>query len=107
MNPKPEVCRNRRIRIDGSEEVFALVVRTWHGDTVATTAVHRQEFDHRIGGARFVLPEQLKRGDALTEVGHLASAMTDKCAVSAIPVDGQKSVIVTTQDVLDNEDRKV
>jgi len=74
--------------IDG--EPFALVVTTRHDDVVATTAIHRNDFRRRIGGARFV-----ETTGGLSEVGHLSSTMTEKCMAAMIPADGQKSVIVT------------
>jgi len=42
----------RDIIID--EEPFVLVVTTHHEDAVATTAIHRNDFERHIGGARFV-----------------------------------------------------
>ena len=73
--------------IDIGGESFALLVETRHGSITARTAVHRQGFLRRIGGARFV-----RKGD-VAEVGHLASGMTWKCAAAGLPADGEKSVI--------------
>ncbi len=84
------------------------MVTTLHGDTVATTAVHRHDFERHIGGVRFVpRPTGPQAPDGLSEVGHLASAMTQKCMAAMIPADGQKSVIMTTPDVLASEDLRV
>lgn len=69
------------------EDRFALLVETQHGSITARTAVHRQDFRRRVGGARFV-----RQGD-VAEVGHLAAGMTWKCAAAYIPADGEKSVI--------------
>ena len=86
MSEPPIIHRN--LMIDG--ERFALVVTTSHDDVVATTAIHRNDFRRRIGGARFV-----ETTGGLSEVGHLSSTMTEKCMAAMIPADGQKSVIVT------------
>lgn len=86
----------RDLVIDG--ERFALVVQTRHGDAVATTAIHRQRFERRIGGVRL----RERKDDAvenLSEVGHLSSTMTDKCLAASIAADGQKTVVVTAPDV--------
>jgi len=104
MDGTPLILRNHVI--DG--ETFALVVQTRHGDTIATTAIHQQNFERRIGGVRCVLPP--KNGgarDGLTEVGHLSSTMTEKCMAAMIPADGQKSVVVTTPEVMENAGLKV
>lgn len=82
----PAARIKRDVSIGG--ERFALVVETEHGSITAITAVHRQQFERRIGGARFV-----RRGD-LTEVAHLSSAMTGKCLAANIPADGQKSIVI-------------
>jgi glutamate dehydrogenase (NAD(P)+) len=104
MSHEPRIYRNHDI--DG--EIFALVVQTRHGDTVATTAIHQQNFARRIGGVRCVLPPKNgSASDALTEVGHLSSTMTEKCMAAMIPADGQKSVVVTTPDVMADDDKKV
>lgn len=50
MSDGPIIERN--IAID--EESFALVVTTHHDGAVATTAIHRHDFQRRIGGVRFV-----------------------------------------------------
>lgn len=95
--------------IDIEGERFALVVTTEHeGGTVARTAIHKQSFARRIGGARFVpRPEGADDDFGLAEVGHLASAMSEKCLAAMIPADGQKSVLVTTEDIVKDEARKV
>lgn len=80
----PLIYRNREI---GSER-FALVVCTEHGPIKAITAVHRQQYARRIGGIRFVT------AGSLTEVGHLASCMTEKCSLAEIPADGQKTIVI-------------
>ncbi|MDJ0523392.1 MAG: Glu/Leu/Phe/Val dehydrogenase dimerization domain-containing protein [Planctomycetota bacterium] len=70
-------------------ETFAVVVETEHeGGVVARTAVHSQDFDRRIGGARTVMQ------GSESEVGHLSSAMTVKCAAAHLPADGEKSLVV-------------
>ncbi|MEA2489600.1 MAG: glutamate dehydrogenase [Acidobacteriota bacterium] len=84
MSEPPIIGRN--VTIDG--EPFALVVTTHHDGAVATTAVHTNDFERRIGGARFV-----ESVSGPSEVGHLASTMTEKCMAAMIPADGQKSVI--------------
>lgn len=85
----------RNVIIDPHDgEVFALVVRTGHDGIEATTAIHRQDFSRRIGGARFV------KKASRVEVGRLASTMTKKCLAAMIPADGQKSVIVTGETPL-------
>lgn len=98
---------DRDIIIEG--EPFALVVTTEHEDgTVARTAIHRQHFARRIGGARFVVrPEGADADFGLAEVGRLSCGMTEKCAAAMIPADGQKSVIVSTLDVVGDQARKV
>lgn len=73
--------------IDIGGQRFALLVETEHDGVVARTAVHRQDFRRRIGGARFV-----RHGD-VQEVAHLAAGMTWKCAAAGLPADGQKSVL--------------
>jgi glutamate dehydrogenase (NAD(P)+) len=89
-------------------ETFALVVQTRHGGSVATTAVHRQDFPRCIGGVRCVLPAAGGgAADGLAEVGHLSSTMTEKCMAAMIAADGQKSVVVTTPEVMDDHARKV
>lgn len=81
-------------------ERFAVVVKTEHdGGVVARTAVHRQDFDRRIGGARTV-----ERGDE-AEVGHLSSAMTVKCAAAHLPADGEKSLVVVGGPLPRHEER--
>lgn len=98
---------DRDIEIEG--ERFALVVTTHHeGPTVARTAIHRQSFARRIGGARFVpRPADAGADYGLAEVGRLSCAMTEKSLAAMIPADGQKSVLVTTQEIVEDEDRKV
>lgn len=104
MDGEPEVCRGRVIK----GKTFALVVKTRHGDTVATTAVHEQNFLRHIGGVRCVLPPKDGTSDeGLTEVGNLASTMTEKCMAAMIPADGQKTVVVTTPDVMEDAQKKV
>ncbi|HEX9985838.1 MAG TPA: hypothetical protein VGF69_21440 [Thermoanaerobaculia bacterium] len=96
---EPPIIR-RDITIDG--ELFALVVTTHHdGGVEATTAIHRQEFARRVGGARFV-----DQADGLTEVGHLSSTMTEKCMAAMIPADGEKTVIVTGSPTPPSEERR-
>lgn len=87
MRERNPTVRIRRGEYIGGEQ-FALVVETTHGPITAITAVHRQRFDRRIGGARFV-----KRGN-VAEVAHLSSAMTGKCLAANIPADGQKTIVV-------------
>jgi glutamate dehydrogenase (NAD(P)+) len=105
MMQEPRIDRD--VVIGG--EPFALVVTTYHESrTIARTAVHRQTFQRRIGGARFVpRPEDAGEDYGLAEVGHLSCAMSEKCLVSMIPADGQKSVVVTTPEIVKDEDRKV
>lgn len=105
MTKEPGIDRD--VIIDG--EPFALVVTTYHEDqTIARTAVHRQTFERRIGGARFVpRPEDADEDYGLAEVGHLSCAMSEKCLVSMIPADGQKSVVVATPEIVRDENRKV
>lgn len=81
----------RDMEIDG--DYFALVVETQHGPATAITAIHRRVFQRSIGGARFV-----RRG-GLSEVGHLASSMTEKCLAACIPADGQKTLIVFPEGI--------
>lgn len=97
---------DRDIEIEG--EPFALVVTTHHeAGTVARTAIHRQNFERRIGGARFVeRPSDADDDYGLAEVGRLSCAMSEKSLAAMIPADGQKSVIVTTREVVGDEDRK-
>ncbi|WP_420128205.1 hypothetical protein [Longimicrobium sp.] len=97
---------DRDIEIEG--EPFALVVTTYHeAGTVARTAIHRQNFDRRIGGARFVpRPPDAADDFGLAEVGRLSCAMTEKSLAAMIPADGQKSVLVTTPEIVGDEDRK-
>lgn len=97
MNKAPLVLRN--VTIDN--ELFALVVTTYHDGAEATTAIHRQDFERRIGGARFV-----DRTLSLSEVGHLARTMTQKCMAAMIPADGQKSVIAAGPIDLLTEERR-
>jgi len=97
MNEPPIVGRD--VMIDG--EPFALVVTTHHEGVIATTAIHRHDFERRIGGARFV---ETARG--LSEVGHLSSTMTEKCMAAMIPADGQKTVIVTGPGNALSEERR-
>jgi glutamate dehydrogenase/leucine dehydrogenase len=104
MDAEPHILRNHVI--DG--ELFALVAQTRHGDTIATTAIHQQNFARHIGGVRCVLPP--KGGgaaDGLMEVGHLSSTMTEKCMAAMIPADGQKTVVVTTPDVMGDDLKKI
>lgn len=104
MDGDPHIWRNHQI----DDELFALVVQTRHGDTVATTAVHQQNFTRRIGGVRCVpFPKNGGAADGLSEVGHLSSTMTDKCMAAMIPADGQKTVVVTTPDVMGDDHKKV
>lgn len=84
--------------IDG--ETFSVLVETTHdGGVVARTAVHRQGFDRRIGGARTV-----EQGEE-AEVGHLSSAMTVKCAAAHLPADGEKTLVVVGGLLPDYENR--
>jgi glutamate dehydrogenase (NAD(P)+) len=105
MPQQPRIDRN--INIEG--EPFALVVTTHHeGPTVARTAIHRQNFERRIGGARFVpRPDGADEDYGLAEVGRLSSAMTEKSLAAMIPADGQKSVLVSTREIVEDEERKV
>lgn len=104
MHPTPQIDRD--IEIEG--ERFALLITTKHEQgTIARTAIHRQDFERRIGGARFVpRPEGADDNFGLAEVGHLACAMTEKCLAAMIPADGQKSVLVTTREIVADENRK-
>lgn len=82
------------------DETFSVFVETEHdGGVVARTAVHRQGFDRRIGGARTV------QQGAEAEVGHLSSAMTVKCAAAQLPADGEKSLVVMGGPLPDQETR--
>jgi len=104
MDGDPVILRDHVI----DNEVFALVVQTRHGDTVATTAVHQQNFARRIGGARYVpAPKGGGAADGLSEVGHLSSTMTEKCMAAMIPADGQKTVVVSSPEVMGDERQKV
>jgi glutamate dehydrogenase/leucine dehydrogenase len=104
MDGEPRIWRNHVI----ADENFALVVQTRHAETIATTAVHQQAFSRRIGGVRCVeSSNEGKAADGLVEVGHLSSTMTEKCMAAMIPADGQKSVVVTTPDVMHDEAKKV
>jgi glutamate dehydrogenase (NAD(P)+) len=105
MSQQPRIDRDSVIK----GERFALVVTTHHeGPTVARTAIHRQNFERRIGGVRFV-PRPVDAGEdyGLTEVGGLSSTMTEKCLAAMIPADGQKSVLVTTPEIVGDHERKV
>jgi len=99
----------RRDLMIGSEQ-FALVVQTVHdhGAAVATTAVHRQDFSRRIGGARFELwPDDTRDPDTrLAEVADLARTMSDKTLSVMIPADGQKSVVLCERSVFEDESKK-
>ncbi|MEO8380580.1 MAG: hypothetical protein ABI779_13015 [Acidobacteriota bacterium] len=97
MNEPPIIERN--LTIDG--EPFALVVTTHHNGVVATTAIHRHDFERRVGGARFV-----ETIGGLSEVGHLSSTMTEKCMAAMIPADGQKTVIATGPGNILSEERR-
>ena len=81
------------------ETRFKFVITTQHEGVEATTAIHTQDFERRIGGARFV-----DKGN-LTEVARLSSTMTAKCLAAMIPADGQKSLIVTGGKPLSEERR--
>lgn len=82
------------------DETFAVVVETEHdGGVIARTAVHRQGFDRRIGGARTV------QQGAESEVGHLSSAMSVKCAAAHLPADGEKSLVVMGGPLPDHDTR--
>jgi len=90
------VKRDHRI----GNETFSVLVETEHeGGVIARTAVHRQGFDRRIGGARTV-PQ-----GAESEVGHLSSAMTVKCAAAHLPADGEKSLVVMGGSLPDHDTR--
>lgn len=104
MTQEPRIDRD--IEIEG--EPFALVVTTYHeAGTVARTAIHRQNFVRRIGGARFVeRPSDADDDYGLAEVGRLSCAMTEKCLACMIPADGQKSVLVTTKEIAKDDARK-
>ena len=81
-------------------ERFALVVETRHEPGVtAWTAVHRQDFDRRIGGARTVVAGHR------SEVGYLSAAMTQKCAAAWLPADGEKTLVVTGAPLPDESTR--
>lgn len=95
-NPTERIRRGEYI--DG--EQFALVVETTHGSITAITAVHRQRFERRIGGARYVKEGSLK------EVAHLASAMTNKCLLCNIPADGQKTIIICPEGLPATKEEK-
>jgi glutamate dehydrogenase (NAD(P)+) len=95
-NPTKRIKRGERI---GGEK-FALVVETTHGSVTATTAVHRQLFGRRIGGARFVEEGKIE------EVGNLAKAMTEKCLLCEIPADGQKTVVSCPEGVPATKEEK-
>jgi len=97
MIDPPIVKRNTEI--DGKP--FALVVTTHHVGAVATTAIHRNDFQRHIGGARFV-----EKTEGLSEVGHLSSTMTEKCMAAMIPADGQKTVIAVGPVDSVSEERK-
>jgi glutamate dehydrogenase (NAD(P)+) len=86
-------------------ERFALVVQTQHGDAVATTVVHRQEFGRRIGGARFRgwISGGAPADQGVAEAADLARTMTEKCAAAMIGADGQKSVIFCPDERLEDE----
>jgi glutamate dehydrogenase/leucine dehydrogenase len=82
------------------DEQFSVLVTTTHDDgVIARTAVHRQGFDRRIGGARTVME------GAEAEVGHLSSAMTVKCAAAHLPADGEKSLVVMGGPLPDHDTR--
>lgn len=105
MPQEPRIDRD--IQIEG--EPFSLVVTTHHeAGTIARTAIHRQNFSRRIGGARFVpRPPDANDDYGLSEVGRLSGAMTEKSLAAMIPADGQKSVLVTSEEVVDDEERKI
>lgn len=76
-------------------ELFSKIVETWFRDEserlfTVCTAVHRQDFDRRIGGVRF-LKEAYPA--SLRELGDLAHAMTWKAALCGLPADGEKTVV--------------
>jgi glutamate dehydrogenase (NAD(P)+) len=102
MTELPAISRDRILE----NETFPLIVTTVHEDAVATTAIHGRYFDRHIGGARFVEGRDGAPADALLEVVHLASAMTQKCAAASIPADGQKTVITTSLEVIGSEERR-
>jgi glutamate dehydrogenase (NAD(P)+) len=74
-------------------DVTPTITTTQHGDITAITAVHDQNFTHRLGGVRFV-----QRG-SVDEVIHLAAGMAEKCAASRIPVSGQKTLVICPSGV--------
>ncbi|HXN23449.1 MAG TPA: Glu/Leu/Phe/Val dehydrogenase dimerization domain-containing protein [Candidatus Dormibacteraeota bacterium] len=78
---------SRDVTING--EKFALLVETEHQGIAVSTAVHRQQHEHRQGGVRFV------RQGTREELGHLARGMTEKCAASRVPLDGLKCLAIT------------
>ena len=69
------------------------IIQTQHRDITAITAVHDQNFTHRLGGVRFV-----QRG-SVEEVIHLAAGMAEKCAASRVPVSGQKTLVICPSGV--------
>ena len=73
--------------------VTPTITQTSHGDITAITAVHDQNFTHRLGGVRFV-----QRG-SVDEVIHLAAGMAEKCAASRVPVSGQKTLVICPSGV--------
>jgi glutamate dehydrogenase/leucine dehydrogenase len=84
---------SRDVQINGVN--FKVVVETpyptrAYGEIRACTAVHEHCFARRIGGVRFVPGAP---PDDRTELGELASAMTWKSALAALPADGEKTVV--------------
>lgn len=91
LTPSDVLSVSSDVRISATP--FARVVRTRHGSIEAITAIHRQRWRRRIGGARFV-----ERG-SLEEVAHLSSCMTEKCGAARLPADGEKSIVVCPDGV--------
>lgn len=86
MSEASQVKVWRNLAING--ETFPLLVETGHDGITVSTAVHRQQHEHRQGGVRFV-----RRGTH-EELGHLARGMTEKCAAARVPLDGLKCMVI-------------
>ena len=76
------------------------ITKTQHGDITAITAVHDENFTHRLGGVRFV-----QRG-SVDEVVHLAAGMAEKCAAGRVPVSGQKTLVICPSGVPQSAEAK-
>jgi len=80
-----------------TEEVSSdVLIETIHPQHRAFTAIYKKNYERSIGGVRMVT------NGTPREAARLARGMAEKCALNSLPVNGQKCLVICSNQVPEN-----